>query len=412
MSQREAAGTAGRAGLAEVARGSALNLAGAVISAAATLATTVIVTRHFSRAVAGAFVTATSLFLIVEAIAGLGAGNGAVYFIARLRPASNKGPSPNRSARPAGTSEPPEETAPSPADTANRTGRLDVDGRVAAILRASVRPVLVASVLSAGLMLVFAGPLARLLVGGPLGHGGAAPGPAAGAIRALAVAVPFAALADTFLGASRGFRNMLPTVAVDRIARPAAQVAGLIAAVAVGRAALLAPLWSLPYLPASLAAWLWLRRTRLRPRPAARPAPAPRAARARAAAPAPPAPWAMPAHPSSPPARHWTLSAQPGTRPVTRHGQGWPRAHSDPRAHRPELREVPLALAVLLALSRPVPPPSPVTGPPDDQPGAPAGPVIPPALGWATPVPPPRSGSGSSWGPAPRVPGRPGDPAK
>src|SRR5215467_2556048 len=92
MSQREAAGTAGRAGLAEVARGSALNLAGAVISAAATLATTVVVTRHFSREVAGAFVTATSLFLIVEAIAGLGAGNGAVYFIARLRPAAASRP--------------------------------------------------------------------------------------------------------------------------------------------------------------------------------------------------------------------------------------------------------------------------------------------------------------------------------
>jgi len=319
MSQREAAGTAGRAGLAEVARGSALNLAGAVISAAATLATTVIVTRHFSRAVAGAFVTATSLFLIVEAIAGLGAGNGAVYFIARLRPASTKTPVPNGSGRPAGTSGPPEGAAPSPA---NRTGRRDTagplagtgdpatgamacplgakegppgagtgppvgaqglpargglaagaDGRVAAILRAAVRPVLVASVLSAGLMLLFAGPLARLLAGGPLGHGGAAPGPAADAIRALAVAVPFAALADTFLGASRGFRNMLPTVVVDRITRPAAQVAGLIAAVTVGRAALLAPLWSLPYLPASLAAWLWLRRTRLRPRPAAKPAP-------------------------------------------------------------------------------------------------------------------------------------------
>src|SRR5213079_685645 len=113
------------------------------------------------RAVAGAFVTATSLFLIVEAIAGLGAGNGAVYFIARLRPTSNKSPSPSGSAKPAGTSGPPEGAAHSPADTANRTGRPDADGRVAAILRAAVRPVLVASVLSAGLMLVFAGPLAR-----------------------------------------------------------------------------------------------------------------------------------------------------------------------------------------------------------------------------------------------------------
>jgi O-antigen/teichoic acid export membrane protein len=415
MSQREVAGTAGRAGLAEVARGSALNLAGAVISTAATLATTVIVTRHFSRAVAGAFVTATSLFLIVEAIAGLGAGNGAVYFIARLRPARTKSPPSDESGQPAGPSGPPEGAAHAP---------------VAAILRAAVRPVLVASLLSAGLMLVFAGPLARLLAGGPLGHGGAAPGPAADAIRALAVAVPFAALADTFLGASRGFRNMLPTVVVDRITRPAAQVAGLIAAVAVGRAALLAPLWSLPYLPASLAAWLWLRRTRLRPRPAVRRTPAPRPARAGASPVTPPrAPWTMSAHPSSPPARHWTLSARPGSaaaglapppagpgrrlaQPVTGHDPGWPPAHPGPLVSRPELREVPPALAILLALSRPVPPPSPVTRPPEDQPGAPAGPAIPPAPGWTAPVPPPRSGSGSAWGPAPQVPGQPGDPAK
>ena len=162
--------------------------------------------------------------------------------------------------------------------------------------------------LSAVLMLVFAGPLAGFLAGGPLARGGAAPGPTADAIRALAVAVPFAALADTFLGASRGFRNMLPTVVVDRITRPAAQVAGLIAAVAVGRAALLAPLWSLPYLPASLAAWLWLRRTRLRPRPAARPAPAPRPARAGRTATAP----ARPVGHARPP----QLAARPPLDPV------------------------------------------------------------------------------------------------
>ena len=280
---------------------------------------------------------------------------------------------------------------------------------------------------------------------GPLARGGAAPGPTADAIRALAVAVPFAALADTFLGASRGFRNMLPTVVVDRITRPAVQVAGLIAAVAVGRAALLAPLWALPYLPASLAAWLWLRRTRLRPRPAARPAPALRPDRATA----PPVPWAMPAHPSSPPARHWTLSAQPGTppaglappptagtegrsaQPATRHGQGWPGT----LPARPGLQEVPPALAVLLALSRPVPPPSPVTRPPDDHPGAPTRPGIPVAPGWTRPVrrhepEAARAGSGhraaGRFPPRPRparpspepgpvgsqVPGRPGDPAK
>ena len=254
---------------------------------------------------------------------------------------------------------------------------------------------------------------ARLLAGGPLARGGSAPGPAAGTIRALAVAVPFAALADTFLGASRGFRNMLPTVIVDRITRPAVQVAGLIAAVAVGRAALLAPLWALPYLPASLAAWLWLRRTRLRPRPAAKAAAALRPDRSGASpATAPPAPGAMPAHPSSPPARHWTLSAQPGTppagpdgrsaRPATRHGPGGPRSHPA----RPGLQEVPPALAVLLALSRPVPPASPVARPPGDQPGAPARPARPLAPGWTGPVPPPRSGSGTSRGPATQQPAR------
>ena len=365
MSQREEAGTAGRAGLAEVARGSALNLAGAVISAAATLAATMIVTRHFSRAVAGAFVTATSLFLIVEAVAGLGAGNGAVYFIARLRPPGTsrlpgtKGQSPDRGGRPPATA---------------------ADGRVAAILRAAVRPVLVASVLSAVLMLFFAGPLARLLAGGPLTRGGTVPGPAADAIRALAVAVPFAALADTFLGASRGLRNMLPTVVVDRITRPAVQVAGLIAAVAVGRAALLAPLWALPYLPASLAAWLWLRRTRRRPHPAARPA-----------------------HLSSPPVRHWTLSARPGTLPA-----------------QPGLQEVPPALAVLLALSRPVPPSSPATQrpariPAPAAPGPAREPITQPfwfpgepGLPWnEIPPPPDLAGPGPPWAPAaPPPPGR------
>jgi len=397
MSQREVAGTAGRAGLAEVARGSALNLAGAVISAAATLATTVIVTRHFSRTAAGAFVTATSLFLIVEAVAGLGAANGAVYFIARLRPASEgspgdgAGPSAGAQSQPArgagpltgaqrGIQDARDRASGVPGRTAGRaeTGLSDgpgvgADRRVGAILRAAARPVLVASVLSAGLMLVFAEPLARLLAGGPLAKGGAAPGPAADAIRALAVAVPFAALADTFLGASRGFRNMLPTVVVDRIARPAAQVAGLIAAVAVGRAALLAPLWSLPYLPASLAAWLWLRRTRLRPHPPAKPAPVQWRAGERAGV------GGLSGRPGTSPAGPGGHPAQP----VTRHDPGWPGTHPDGPVSRPGLQEVPPALAVLLALSRPVPPHSP----PGHRPGPHRRPASP---SWTPPVPPPR----------------------
>lgn len=59
-----------------------LNLAGTGLSAIATLAVTVLVTRHFSRPMAGAFFAATSLFLIVEASSNLGAFNGVIYFIA------------------------------------------------------------------------------------------------------------------------------------------------------------------------------------------------------------------------------------------------------------------------------------------------------------------------------------------
>jgi hypothetical protein len=80
-----------RAGLGDVARGSALNLAGAALSAAATLGVTIAVTRAFTRPVAGAFFAATSLFLIMATVANLGAYNGLIYFIAQLRSLRSRG---------------------------------------------------------------------------------------------------------------------------------------------------------------------------------------------------------------------------------------------------------------------------------------------------------------------------------
>ncbi len=225
-------GGGGGSGLAGIARGSTLNLAGAAISAVATLGVTVIVTRQFSRPVAGAFFTATSLFLIIEAVSSLGAYTGAVYFIARLR-------------------------------------SLGEESRIPAILRAAVIPVVVASLLATTLLLLVADPLAHVLLDGHLGHNGARPGAVANALRALALALPFAALLDTFLGASRGYRDMHPTVIVDRLGRSVVQCLAVAAAAMAGSAALLAPLWALPYVPAAAAAWLWLRRIRRRkpPRP-------------------------------------------------------------------------------------------------------------------------------------------------
>jgi O-antigen/teichoic acid export membrane protein len=219
-------------GLAGIAKGSTLNLAGAAISAIATLGVTLVVTRKFSPQVAGAFFSATSLFLIIEAVASLGAYTGLVYFIARLR-------------------------------------SLDGQNRIPAILRAAVIPVVVASVLAAALLLLLAGPLAHVLLDGHLGQNGARPGAVATALRALALALPFATLLDTFLGASRGYRDMHPTVMVDRIGRSVIQCVAVAAAALAGSTALLAPLWALPYLPAAAIAWLWFRRIRRRkpPRP-------------------------------------------------------------------------------------------------------------------------------------------------
>ena len=233
-------GRDGSVRLAGVARGGTLNLAGALVAAVATLALTVVITREYSKPVAGAFFTATSLFLIVEAAAGLGAFVGLVNFIARLR-------------------------------------RLGHENRIPAIMRAAIIPVVAVSLAATVALIVFAGPLARLLLSGHLGHAGASPGIVANALRALALAVPFAALSDTLLGASRGYRVMRPTVVVDKIGRASAQLIGVLIAISAGSIVLLAPLWALPYVPAAVIGWYWLRRVQRsqRPGPGAAQAPDP-----------------------------------------------------------------------------------------------------------------------------------------
>jgi O-antigen/teichoic acid export membrane protein len=217
--------------LAEVARGGLLNLVGAAVAGLGTVALTLIITRRFSEAAAGAFFTAMSLFLIIEAVASLGAATGTVYFIARLR-------------------------------------ALGQDHRIPEVVRTATRPVAVVSVAAAVALVLLAAPAARLLLHGQLGHAGARPAEVAAELRALALALPFAAMLDTVLGASRGYRSMGPTVVVDRIGRPILQLAGIGVAAAAGSTALLAPLWALPYVPAACAVWLWFHRIQRRAGPA------------------------------------------------------------------------------------------------------------------------------------------------
>jgi O-antigen/teichoic acid export membrane protein len=221
--------------LAEVARGGLLNMVGAGVAGLGTVVLTVIVTRSFSLAVAGGFFTAISLFLIIEAVVSLGAATGTTYFIARLR-------------------------------------SLGQQGRIPEVLRTAIRPVAILSVAAGGVLALLATPAAHLLAHGQLTHAGARPDEVAAELRALAVALPFAAILDTLLGASRGYRAMGPTAIVDRIGRPLLQLVGVGAVAIAGSAALLAPLWALPYIPAAFIAWWWLRRIRRRP-PSDAPAP-------------------------------------------------------------------------------------------------------------------------------------------
>jgi O-antigen/teichoic acid export membrane protein len=187
----------------------------------------VIVTRSFSEAVAGGFFTAMSMFLIIEAVVSLGAATGTTYFIARLR-------------------------------------SLGQQGRIPEVLRTATRPVAILSVAAAAALALLATPAAHLLAHGQLSHAGTRPDEVAAELRALAVALPFAAILDTLLGASRGYRAMGPTAIVDRIGRPVLQLVGVGAVAVAGSAALLAPLWALPYIPAACVVWWWLRRIRRR----------------------------------------------------------------------------------------------------------------------------------------------------
>jgi O-antigen/teichoic acid export membrane protein len=229
--QRQGGG--GQAGLGDVARGSTLNLAGALVAALGTFGLTVVVTRAFHKGIAGSFFTATSAFLIIETLATLGANNGLVYFIARLR-------------------------------------SFGEDRRIRVILRSAALAVALASLLTMVALFVFAVPVARVFLGGGGAKGAGVTVPAvADSLRVLALAMPFAALLDTFTGATRGYRQMRPTVIVDKMGRTVLQMVGVGAAALLGSSALIAPMWALPYVPAAAVVLWWL--VRIRRKPAKRP---------------------------------------------------------------------------------------------------------------------------------------------
>ncbi len=198
---------AGDAGLVGAARGGLGNLVGAGFAGVAGLGVTWLVARGLGPAAAGSFFAATSAFVLFSSIARLGTSTALVYWPARLR----------------------------------AQGRPEL---IAHCLRISLFPVAVLATAMA----------AVLWFGAPHWFP-----------RTLTIFLPLAALAESLLAATRGYRMMRPTVVLDKIVKPSAQLAGIatLAATAVLAevhlpASFWTTAWALPHVPVFVCAAILL----------------------------------------------------------------------------------------------------------------------------------------------------------
>lgn len=200
--------------LNRLARGGALNLVGAAVAGVQGLALVFLVAHLYSQRIAGTFFAATSLFIILQAVSGLGTDAGLLRWLPR---------------------------------------HLALGDRSAAHRTVPVALVPVAATAAVcGLVLALTAPWTA-------GHIGADdPDQAVNMVRALALFLPLAGAHDALLAATRGYGSMRPTVLVDKILRQTLQVGGVItAAVLTDDAMWLALAWAMPYLPCLAVAALW-----------------------------------------------------------------------------------------------------------------------------------------------------------
>lgn len=202
-------------GVRRAARGSALNLLGAGVSAIATFGLTAVIAHGASKADAGVFFSATSVFVLLISVGQLGTTNGLVYFLAR----------------------------------ANALGRADLHRRY---LRAAFVPVFACALAAGAALFVLAQPIAALV---SPDHQRLA----AGSLRVLAWFIPAASLENMVMSASRGLGTMRPYTVVEQVLRPVLQIL-LAALIMFGALHLnLAWSWAVPYAVAGIVGWVWLR---------------------------------------------------------------------------------------------------------------------------------------------------------
>ncbi|MHB8245843.1 MAG: lipopolysaccharide biosynthesis protein [Acidimicrobiales bacterium] len=194
----------------------AANLGGAAVTATASFLLVVAVTHELTRRSAGVLFAATSLFLLLEAAAGLGTGTGMVYFLPRLR----------------------------------RVG--DVES-IRRIVRSASAPVAVAALAAAVVLAMLPGTFGEVMT--------RASGSSSSLVLwALAFALPFAAIADLLQAATRGFERMRVTVLIEKVGRPIVQLCLVAIAGMTGRILLVTAAWALPYIPSACLSYPPLRR--------------------------------------------------------------------------------------------------------------------------------------------------------
>lgn len=194
-----------------LARGGSLNVVGAVFSAVTNFALVVVVTRGIGVDDAGRFFTVTSVFLVLQTLARLGADLGLVYFVSRFL-------------------------------------AIGQQARIKVCIWVAFGPVVVFAIalaLATGLMSDWIGRL--------VDAGGRELVPA---VALLAVLLPIAVSYDLMLSVTRGFGRMRPTVVIEKIGRPLAQLIGLgIVVLLGGGMILLVAVWAAPYVLFGALTW-------------------------------------------------------------------------------------------------------------------------------------------------------------
>ena len=209
-------GRDGSGSLDRLARGGSANLVGSAAGALLALLVVWLITNGVDQSVAGSLFAATSVFLIVSALAELGSDISLAKFLPHYL-------------------------------VENR--RRDA----VTVTRIALAVATVAGLFGGAAFVVFRSRIAGMLAGPGEHHDLEL------AIIVLAAGVPVAAVMNTALSATRGLSTVRPTVLVDRIGRNLVQVLTVGVAVAAGAdVAGLTTAWVLPYAVAAAAALGWL----------------------------------------------------------------------------------------------------------------------------------------------------------